>query len=287
LFKATGTYEGATEVQEEVRLEQGEVADRAAPAGYRWVVAKVVVTLRVGDELPYGDGHNVHLLDDRGQLVDSANRAGDVTVELCGANQQNLPRTDRGKPRTECAAFLVPVATAVRGVLFDDRSVDPTGEHALLFPITVPAAGPAALPPADGQVDGPPVEVRTDSGYAEIGIADVIDEPSAYLADPKLLPGARLFLVRYTVTASGAGTVRSYSVQDSMHVLDDRGLLVPVDGFLGYRQQNCPKPAEEVTAGETTQGCLVFSLAKGASISRVVYQPRAEPDDPDRWVSWQ
>ncbi|MGH3761630.1 Hsp70 family protein [Actinophytocola sp.] len=287
LFKATGTYEGATEIQEEVRLQQGEVADLQAPAGYRWVVAKVEVTLRVGDELPYGDGHNVHLLDDRGQLVDSANRAGEVTVDLCGSNQQNLPRTENGGSRTECAVFLVPVATAVRGVLFDDRAIDPTGEHALLFPISVPAAGPAVLPTAAGQIGGPPVEVRAGSGYAEIGVADVIDEPSAYLVDPKPPPGTRLFVVRYTVAASGAGTVRTFDVQDGMHVLDDRGMLVPFDVFVSYRQRNCPTPAEELGEGDSTQGCLVFGLAKDASISRVVYQPRLERDDPARWTSWQ
>ncbi|MGH3881381.1 MAG: Hsp70 family protein [Actinophytocola sp.] len=287
LFKATGTYEGATEVQEEVRLVRGALADREAPDGYRWVVAKVRVTLRVGEELPYGDGHNVHLLDDRGQLMDSASRAGPVTVELCGSNQQNLPRTPRGKSRTECAVFLVPVATVVRGVLFDDRTIDPTGEHALLFPMTVPASGPPTLPAAEGQVGGPPVEVRTDSGYAEIGIADVIDEPSAYLVGPKPPPGIRLYLVRYTVTASGAGNVRTYDVQDGLNILDDRGLLVPVDAFVGYRQRHCPTPAEELAAGVATQGCLVFSLARGATIGRVVYEPRLERDDPSRWLSWQ
>ena len=266
---------------------RGALADREAPDGYRWMVAKVRVTLRVGDELSYGDGHNVHLLDDRGQLMDSVSRAGPVTVELCGSNQQNLPRTPRGKPRTECAVFLVPAATAVRGVLFDDRSIDPTGEHALLFPVTVPASGPAALPAAEGQVGGPPVEVRADSGYAEITIADVIDEPSAYLVGPKPPPGIRLYLVRYTVTASGAGTVRSYDIQEGLNILDDRGLLVPVDGFVGYRQRHCPTPAEELAAGVTTQGCLVFSLARGATIGRVVYEPRLERDDPSRWLSWQ
>ena len=287
LFKATGTYEGATEVQEEVRLVRGALADREAPAGYRWMVAKVRVTLRVGDELSYGDGHNVHLLDDRGQLMESVSRAGPVTVELCGSNQQNLPRTPRGKSRTECAVFMVPAATAVRGVLFDDRTIDPTGEHALLFPVTVPASGPAALPAAEGQIGGPPVEVRAASGYAEIAIADVIDEPSAYLVGPKPPPGIRLYLIRYTVTASGAGTVRSYDIQDGLNILDDRGLLVPVDGFVGYRQRHCPTPAEELAAGVTTQGCLVFSLARGAAIGRVVYEPRLERDDPSRWLSWQ
>jgi hypothetical protein len=63
------------------------------------------------------------------------------------------------------------------------------------------------------------------SGYAKIGIADVIATPSAYLVDPKPPPGIRLFVVRYT--------------------------------------------------------------AKDASISRIVYQPVRERDDPARWVSWQ
>jgi actin-like ATPase involved in cell morphogenesis len=287
LFKATGTYEGATEVQEEVRLVRGALADREAPKGYRWVVAKVRVTLRVGEELPYGDGHNVHLMDDRGQLMDSASRAGPVTVELCGSNQQNLPRTPRGRSRAECAVFLVPAATAVRGVVFDDRSIDPTGEHALLFPISVPASGPPNLPAAEGQVGGPPVEVRANSGYAEIGIADVIDKPSAYLVGPKPPPGTRLYLVRFTMTASGAGNVRTYDVQDGLNILDDRGLLVPVDAFVGYRQRHCPTPAEELAAGVSTQGCLVFSLARGATIGRVVYEPSLERDDPSRWLSWQ
>ncbi len=287
LFKATGTYQGATEIQEEVRLEQGEVSTRQAPAGYRWVVAKVQVTLRVGDELPYGDGHNVYLLDDRGQLIETAGRAGEVTVALCGSNQQNLPKTGRGGSRTECAAFLVPAATAVRGVIFDDRNLDPRGEHALLFPITLPAAGPAALPTTDGQVGGPPIEVRASTGYVKIGIADVIDKPSAYLVDPKPPPGIRLFVLRYTISASGAGTVQTLYVIDGLYVLDDRGLLVPVDDFMGYRQQNCPTPAKELASGKATQGCLVFGLAKDASISRVTYQPVFERDDPNRWLSWQ
>jgi actin-like ATPase involved in cell morphogenesis len=287
LFKATGSHEGATEVQEEVRLERGEIAKRRAPAGYRWVVAKVRVTLRVGDELPYGDGHKVHLLDDRGQLMETANRAGEITVALCGSNQQNLPRTPRGKSRAECAVFLVPAATEVRGVLFDDRTIDPTGEHALLFPIDVPAAGPVALPAAESQVGGPPVEVPTFDGYAEITIADMLDRPSGYLTNPKPPPGTRLYVVRYGITASGAGTVPSFESSDGLHVLDDRGQLIPVDGFIGYRQRNCPKPAKEVASGESTQGCLVFGLAKDAKISQIVYQPPSERDNPARWVSWQ
>jgi len=219
--------------------------------------------------------------------VDSISRAGNVTVELCGSNQQNLPATPRGQPRTECAVFLVPAATAVRGVVYDDRGIDPLGAHALLFPITLPATGPAVLPAGEGQVGGPPVEVSTGSGFVKIAIADVIDTPSAYLADPKPPPGSRLHVVRYAAVASGAGTVRLTDITGGLHVLDDRGLLIPTDGFVNYERRNCPTPPEELPAGATAQGCLVFSLSRHATISRVVYQPRLDRDDPTRWQTWQ
>ena len=57
--------------------------------------------MATGEGLPGGDGHRVFLLDDRGQLIDSVNRAGEVTVALCGSNQQNLPETKVGKPLWE------------------------------------------------------------------------------------------------------------------------------------------------------------------------------------------
>jgi len=289
LFRATGTYEGATETRVEVRLERGEIADRAAPAGYRWVVAGIEATLRVEGELNSGDGHNVYLLDDRGQLVDSVNRAGDVTVELCGSDQQDLPATPQGKPRTECAAFLVPAATAVRGVIYVDRTIDPLGAHALLFPTDLPATGPAAPPGGEGQVDGPPLEVNTGSGYAEVAVADVIDTPSAYLADPKPPPGSRQYIVRFSVRASGVGTVRLPSVADTLHVLDDRGLLISIDVHVRYHLRECPDPYEEapdVPPGDAAQGCIVFGLARAATISRIVYQPRTASGDPTDWRIW-
>jgi molecular chaperone DnaK (HSP70) len=286
LFRATGTYEGATEKRVEVRLERGQIADRPAPNGYRWVVASVVATLRVAGELPYGDGHNVHLHDDRGQLVESVNRAADITATLCGSNQQNLPAAPQGTPRTECAVFLVPAATGVRGVLYDDRTVDPLGVHALLFPVNLPATGPAALPSGDGRVGGPPVEVATYSGFAKVTVADVIDTPSAYLSDPEPPPGARLYVVRYSALSSGVGAVRLSSVTDGLHLLDDRGLLVPKDPFTGYEQRDCPEPPDEIAPGATARGCLVFTLSQHAEISRIVYQSRTSDGDPTTWQVW-
>ncbi|MBB4905931.1 Hsp70 family protein [Actinophytocola algeriensis] len=289
LFRATGTYEGATETRVEVRLQRGEVADRTAPAGYRWVVAGVETTLRVEGELNAGDGHNVYLLDDRGQLVDTVDRAGDVTVELCGSSQQDLPATPQGTPRIECAAFLVPAATAVRGVVYVDRTVDRLGAHALLFPADLPATGPAAPPGGEGQVGGPPLEVDTGSGYADVAIADLIDTPSAYLADPKPPPGSRQYVVRFSMRAGGVGTARLPSVAGALHVLDDRGLLVSADVFVRYHLRECPDPYEEppdVPPGDTAQGCLVFGLARDATISRIVYAPRTASGAPADWRIW-
>lgn len=289
LFQATGTYEGATETKVEVRLERGEIADRAAPAGYRWVVAGVEATLRVEGELNAGAGHNVHLLDDRGQLVESVHSAGDITVELCGSSQQDLPATPQGKPRSECAAFLVPAATAVRGVVYVDRTIDPLGAHALLFPTDLPATGPTVLPNGEGQVGGPPLEVKSGSAYAEVAVADVIDTPSAYLADPKPPPGSRQIVVRFSVRASGVGTVRLPSVADTLHVLDDRGLLISADVYVRYHLRECPDPYEEapdVPPGDTAQGCVVLGLARDATVSRIVYQPKLANGDPTGWRIW-
>ncbi len=288
LFQATGTYEGATETRVEVRLVRGELADRAGPAGYRWVVASIEATLRVEGELPYGAGNNVYLLDDRGQLVDPVHNGGDVTVALCGSDQQSLPATPQGQPRTECAAFLVPAGTAVRGVVYDDRTVDALSAHALLFPTDLPATGPAAPPAGEGQVGGPPLEVRTDSGYAEVAVADVIDTASAYLADPKPPPGSRQYIVRFSVRASGVGAVRLPSIADTLHVLDDRGLLISEDVYVRYYLRECPDPYEEapeVPRGDSAQGCLVFGLARDATISRIVYQPQLSSDTAD-WRIW-
>ncbi|MGB3439100.1 MAG: Hsp70 family protein, partial [Actinophytocola sp.] len=287
VFQATGTYEGATETRVAVRLDQGAVADRAAPSGYRWVVASVVATLLVEGELPYGDGHNVFLRDDRGQLVESVNRAGKVTEELCGSDQQNLPAAPTGIERTECAVFLVPVATSVRGVVYDERGSDKLGAHAVLFPVDLPATGPSALPAGDGRVGGPAVEVSTGDAFAEVAVADVIDTPSAYLADPKPPPGTRLHVVRFTVRASGVATVRLSQVSDALHVLDDRGVLIPIDGFIGYEQRECQELPEELAAGATAKGCVVFGLSQHTTIGRVVFQAWDASGDPTRWQVWE
>lgn len=287
IFQATGTHEGATETRVAVRLDRGAVADRAAPAGYRWVVARIVATLLVDGELPGGDGHNVYLRDDRGQLVESVNRAGDVTKALCGSDQQDLPATPTGKPRTECAVFLVPVATGVRGVVYVDRSIDAPGAHALQFPVDLPATGKVALPSGDGRVGGPPVEVSTGTEFAEIAVADVIDTPSAYLTDPKPPPGTALHVVRFAIRASGVGRIRTYSVADGIQVLDDRGLLIPVDGFIGYKRRECPDPPEELAPDATAQACLVFALSRHATVSRIVFRTWDASDDPARWTVWE
>lgn len=286
LFQATGSHEGATETRVEVRLVRGEIADRPAPAGHRWIVATIEATLLVEGELLYGDGHNVHLLDDRGHLVDSVNRAGDDTVALCGSDQQSLPGTPQGQPRTECAAFLVPAATAVRGVVYVDRSVDRLGKHALLFPTDLPATGPAFQPAGEGQVGGAPLEVDTSSGFADVAIADVIDAPSAYLVDPVPPPGSRQYVLRFSMRASGIGPVRLAEVADSLLVLDDRGLLVPTDPFINYELRDCPDPYAKGLADEAAQGCLVFGLARDATISRIVFQARAFSGDPNNWRVW-
>jgi hypothetical protein len=287
LFRATGTYEGATETRVAVRLVRGEVADRPAPAGYRWVVASIEATLRVDGELLYGAGNNVRLLADRDQFVDAVFNAGADTVALCGADQQSLPGTPSGRPRIECAAFLVPVATAVRGVVYADRSIDALGAHALLFPADLPATGPAAVPSGEGQVGGPPLEVDTTSGYAEVAITDVIHEPSAYLADPIPPPGTRLHVVRFSMRASGIGPVRLAEIADNLNVLDDRGLLVPRDSYVGYELRDCPDAYKDIPPIRGAQGCLVFGLASDATISRIVYQPRATDVDPTGWRVWQ
>jgi actin-like ATPase involved in cell morphogenesis len=287
IFRATGTYEGATETRVAVRLDRGAVADRAAPTGYRWVVARVVATLLADGELPGGDGHNVYLRDDLGQLVESVNRAGDVTKALCGSDQQDLPATPSGEERTECAVFLVPVATGVRGVVYVDRHADALGAHALQFPVDLPATGKAALPSGDGRVGGPPVEVSTGTEFAEITVADVIDTPSAYLADPKPPPGTALHVVRIAIRASGVGKVRTYGLADGIQVLDDRGLLIPVDGFIGYKRRECPDPPEELAPGATAQTCLVFSLSRHATIGRIVFGSWDASDDPTRWTVWE
>jgi actin-like ATPase involved in cell morphogenesis len=287
LFRSKGTYEGATEVQEEVRLERGEVADRPAPPGYRWVSGTIVTTMRVGEGLPSGDGHRVFLLDDRGQWIESVNRAGEVTVALCGSNQQDLPETPVGKPRTECAAFLVPVATGVRGVLFDDRGDDPTGVNALLFPLDLPPAGKATLPAGEGRVGGQAVEVPADDGFARITIAHLLKEPSAYLVDPKPKPGRRVYLLRFAITASGVGSVSVLTITDGLFLLDERGLPV---GRAYYDIQHCKQQdeydAERVPSGNSLVMCLAFDMARQATVTRIVYQPGRDTD-PTTWVAWQ
>jgi hypothetical protein len=252
------------------------------------VVADVVATLRVKGELLSGDGHNVYLSDDRGQLVDSVNRAGEVTVALCGSDQQDLPATPQGKARTECAAFLVPVATTVRGVVYDDLGDDPLRTHALLFPVDLPATGSVTLPVGDGRVGETPVEVTADGGeHAQVVLADIIDTPSAYFADAKAPPGTSLHVLRYAVRASGISSVRPVGVAISLAVLDDHGLPIPAEDHIHFELRDCPEPPVEIPSGGTAQGCLVFVVSGQGKISRIVYRTDAHDADPANWQSWE
>lgn len=82
---------------------------------------------------------------------------------------------------------------------------------------------PAAIPPTGSRIGGPAAETRVDDAYVRIAIADVLDEPSEYLVDPKPPVGTRLYVVRFSAVASGAGTVLTHYLVDGVHVLDDRG----------------------------------------------------------------
>lgn len=265
----------------EVRVDR-IAADTTAPApeGYRWVRADVTVTLREGYH-DLAEATPMRLVDDRGQRILPAR--GDPAVRAgCAAP---LPSVALGRSRTECQLFLVPNATPVVGVMYDQFSGTEVNRGGFVAAAELPATGTTDLPGIVGRVGDPAREVDLGHGRFVMGIEDVVEAPSEYLTeDSRPMNGGRYVVVRMTVKPSGG---REFRDEDFTFVrlLDDRGLPVPEEHLTPAELVDCP-PAHRVRPGDSATACLVFTIGTRTPVAAVAYVGETD-HDVRNWRTWR
>lgn len=248
----------------------------ATPAGrgYRWVRAAVTVTLRSGHH-DLVEATPMRLVDDRGQRI-LPTRTGECT--------DPLPTVAIGQSRSECQVFLVPDATPIVGVMYDDFAGDEPHRGGFVATAGLPATGATEPPGVAGEIGDPAREVELGADRFEVRVDDVIETPSTYLTeDSTPMNGARYVVVRMSVTPRGDTEFRAEDFT-FVRLLDDRGLLVPEEQLTTATLVDCP-PARRVPPGESATACLVFSIGQRTPIGGVTYVGET-PHEPADWTTW-
>lgn len=262
----------------EVRVDG--ITATAAAAGYRWVRAAVTVTLRSG----YSDlveATPMRLVDDRGQRILPTRSGPAVDASGCAAP---LPTVAIGQSRPECQIFLVPDATPIAGVMYDDFAGAEPNRGGFIATAGLPATGATEPPGVTGEIGEPAQEVELGAGRFEVRVVDVIEKPSTYLSeDSTPMNGTRYVIVRMSVTPRDDTEFRAEDFT-FVRLIDDRGLLVPEEQLTTAKLVDCP-PARRVRPGESATACLVFSIGQRTPIGGIAYVGETPHDTAD-WVTW-
>ncbi|MPZ84112.1 MAG: hypothetical protein GEV28_28430 [Actinophytocola sp.] len=269
---------GTQQLDLEVRVN-GITASPAAQ-GYRWVRAEVTVTLVSGDH-DLTEATPMRLVDDRGQRILPV-RAGPAGQDGCTAP---LPTVAIGESRTECQLFLVPDATPITGVMYDDFAGTEVNRGGFVVSAELPATGPTELPGVVGEVGEPDREVDLGRGRFGVRVDEVIEKPSPYLTeDSRPMNGGRYVVVRMTVTPSGDTEFRAEDFT-LVRLLDDRGLLVPEERLTPAKLVNCP-PGQQVPPGESATACLVLTVGAETPVAGIAYVGETA-HDATSWTTWR
>jgi hypothetical protein len=254
----------------EVRVD--DITATPATRGYRWVRTAVTVTLRAG----YSDlteATPMRLVDDRGQRI-LPSRTDSCT--------DPLPTVAIGQSRAECQVFLVPDATPVAGVMYDDFAGSEPHRGGFVVSADLPATGATEPPGVVGEIGDPAREVDLGDGRFEARVDEVIENPSEYLSEDSIpMNDARYVVVRMSVTPRGDKEFRDFTY---VRLLDDRGLPIPEEHLTTATLVDCP-PARRVPLGETATACLVFTLGQDTPIGGVTYVGE-KPNEPADWTTW-
>jgi hypothetical protein len=265
----------------EVRVDRIATSTASpAPVGYRWVRADVTVTLREGYH-DLSEATPMRLVDDRGQRILPA-RGGPVAQAGCAAP---LPSVAVGRSRTECQLFLVPNATPVAGVMYDDFSGTEVNRGGFVAAAELPATGTTDLPGVVGRVGDPAREVDLGHGRFSVGVDDVVEAPSTYLTEDSLpMNGGRYVVVRITVKSSGGTEFRDEDFT-YFRLLDDRGLPVPEEHLTPAELVDCPS-GHRVRPGESATACMVFTIGTRTPVAGVAYVGETDHDVAN-WRTWR
>ncbi len=256
----------------EVRVD--DITATPAARGYRWVRATVTVTLRAG----YSDlteATPMRLVDDRGQRIPPSR------TDSCA---DPLPTVAIGQSRSECQVFLVPDATPIAGVMYDDFAGSEPHRGGFVAVADLPATGATEPPGVVGEIGDPAREVDLSDGRFEVRVDEVVETPSTYLSEDSVPANdSRYVVVRMSVTPRGD---KEFRAEDFTYVrlLDDRGLLVHEEHLTTATLVDCP-PARRVPPGETATACLVFTIGQETPIGGVTYVGET-PNEPADWTTW-
>jgi actin-like ATPase involved in cell morphogenesis len=265
----------------EVRADRVATTGTPAPAGYRWVRADVTVTLRDGYH-DLTEATPMRLVDDRGQRILPARTGPAVQASRCLAPLRTIAV---GGSRKECQLFLVPDATPIAGVMYDDFSGTEVNRGGFVAGAELPAAGPTELPGVVGDVGDAARAVDLDRGRFAIAVDEVVEAPSAYLTeDSRPMNGGRYVVARVTVAPRGGTDFRAEDFT-FLRLLDDRGLPVPEERLTPAELVDCP-PADRVPPGENATACLVFTIGARTPVAGVAYVG-ATDHDVASWRTWR
>jgi actin-like ATPase involved in cell morphogenesis len=245
----------------------------AAPAGYRWVGVRTVLTNVSGPTWEAGAWSLTGLVDDRGQLL----RPLDAAQPRCPAAEEPRP-IEPGDQASGCGVLLVPAATPVTAVYFGDVSAG-AEQPPIQFPVDLPAAGdePATAEEA-GHTGGPAVDA-TVGGVPLRAEFDLVTTPSAYTGAARPVPGSRFVVARGLLTATGLS-------QAPLYLRDDRGTLIAATP--GVAMPECPAftPPSDSTP---VLACFLFEIDVDARPAGLTFGwPLAEQTtaDVERWPTW-
>jgi len=256
----------------------------AAPAGYRWVEVRNVLTNVSGPVWGPGAWSLTGLVDDRGQLLQPLDGSA---VRCPGATGEDASRPiGPGAHATGCGVVLVPAATPVTAVYFGDAtaaSVQPP----IRFPVDIPVhSDRPATAASTGRIGGPAVDVTIDGARLRAEF-DLVTAPSAYTGAALPVPGTRFVVARGVLTATGSAELSRAAPQ--LYVRDDRGVLIGATP--SGAMPECPPYVMRTGSGASVFACFLFEIDTDARVGGLTFGwPLTEPangaTDVEHWPTW-
>jgi hypothetical protein len=264
--------------------------------GLHWALVRY--TVKAAEAQP-GDPDlksQLYLVDDRGLMISAVdtfrNPANSTTPTLPADCPDPVTKPiPAGTELAKCALFAIPDATPVTEVAIAYQSNssplpslnEATQDRGARVAVTAraPAAEPAA-PPGKEHPRGAVVEMNSDQLAADIAVADVVEDGSAYFEEDTtiILAGSRAVVLRIAVRPTKPTPANSLSGL-SAALLDDRG--APIDSSVPLRTKECVNTYAERKVSGTVAMCVLFAVPAEASPRAAVVKVGFGNTDPVVW----
>jgi hypothetical protein len=201
-----------------------------------------------------------------------------ANFRLAGCPERAGEHLDAGAERELCLAFLVGATTPVTEVALATVS---TRQPRLVARSQLTAG--ARVRVTGRRVDGTAVPTPggalpllvphtftggTTSSPAEVAVADLVPEPSAYFdTEPIGLPGSRAVLVRVAVRATDEDADHIPSLQ--VQLQDDRGTAIDSAGSASTTAHGCTAEHKLAEGADVRLWCVVFAVPTATPVRNV------------------